>query len=83
MDDRSSDADAGTYVIRLGGTLHRRWEARFDGLTVSHEADGTTVLRGAVPDQAALHGLLARIRDLGIPLLAVSRDGGAAGPRTD
>lgn len=76
MDDRRTDAEAGTYAIRLGGTLHRRWEAWFDGLTVSHEPDGTTVLHGAVADQAALHGLLARIRDLGLPLLAVTRNGG-------
>lgn len=76
MSDRPKPADAGTYEIRLGGTLDRRWEAWFDGLAVSHEPDGTTVLRGAIADQAALHGLLARIRDLGIPLLAVTRDGG-------
>lgn len=59
------------YELRLAGHLDRRWSAWFDGLTVVHEADGTTTLRGELPDQAALHGLLDRIRDLGAPLLSV------------
>lgn len=60
------------YEIRLAGRLDPRWSAWFDGLTPSACPDGTTTLRGPVADQAALHGLLARIRDLGIPLLAVT-----------
>ena len=83
MRDRPTPAFTGTYVIRLGGTLHRRWETWFEGLTVSHEPDGTTVLRGAIADQAALHGALARIRDLGLPLLAVTRDGDEGPEATD
>jgi hypothetical protein len=70
--------EAGRYEIRLTGHLGARWAAWFDGLAVSHESDGTTVLRGVIPDQAALHGVLQRARDLGLPLVSVSRV--AAGP---
>jgi len=63
-------SDSSVYEIRLRGRLAPRWAARFDGLTLTHE-DRTTVLRGVVADQAALHGLLARLADLGIPLLSV------------
>jgi hypothetical protein len=60
-----------TYEIRLGGLLDEHWSAWFDGLTLAHRDDGTTVISGQVADQAELHGLLARIRDLGVPLLSV------------
>ena len=59
--------EAGRYEIRLTGHLDARWTAWFDGLTVSHESDGTTVISGQIADQAALHGLLQRVRDLGLP----------------
>ena len=65
---------AGRYEIRLIGHLDARWAAWFDGLTVSHEGDGTTLISGPVADQAALHGLLQRVRDLGLPLVSVTRD---------
>jgi hypothetical protein len=65
--------EAGRYVIRLTGHLDARWASRFDGLALRHEVDGTTVLSGPVADQAALHGLLQRVRDLGIPLVSVTR----------
>jgi hypothetical protein len=65
--------EAGRYEIRLTGRLDAHWAAWFDGLTVSHESDGTTVIRGAIADQAALHGLLQRVRDLGLPLVSVTR----------
>lgn len=65
---------AGGYEIRLIGHLDARWAAWFDGLTVSHEGDGTTLISGPVADQAALHGLLQRVRDLGLPLVSVTRD---------
>ena len=65
--------EAGRYDIRLTGHLDERWTARFDGLTVSYETDGTTVISGQVVDQAALHGLLQRVRDLGLPLVSVNR----------
>lgn len=63
---------AGEYEIRLSGHLDRRWAAWFDGLTLSHENDGTTAIRGPVTDQAALHGLLQKVRDLGLPLVSVA-----------
>jgi len=59
------------YQIRLRGHLDTRWSDWFDGLTVSHETNGTTLLSGPVVDQAALHGLLSRINNLGLPLLSV------------
>jgi hypothetical protein len=61
----------GWYEIRLQGHLDARWAAWFDGMTLTREGDGTTHLRGPVADQAALHGLLQRVRDLGLSLLAV------------
>ena len=65
---------AGRYEIRLTGHLDAHWAAWFDGLTVSHEADGATLISGPIADQAALHGLLQRVRDLGLPLVSVTRD---------
>jgi hypothetical protein len=64
--------DGSWYEIRLHGRLERRWSAWFDGLTLT-SADGTTTLRGPVTDQAALHGLLQRLRDLGLPLISVTQ----------
>ncbi len=60
------------YQIRVRGHLDRAWSAWFDGLAISHEAGGDTLLEGELADQAALHGVLARVRDLGLPLLAVT-----------
>ncbi len=60
------------YEIRLKGHLDARWAGWFDGLTLTHESDGTTVIQGPVVDQAALHGLLQRVRDLGLPLVSVT-----------
>lgn len=59
------------YEIRVRGHLPDRWAAWFDGMTLDRQADGTTVLRGAVADQSALHGLLHKVADLGLPLLSV------------
>jgi hypothetical protein len=61
------------YEIRLKGHLEPRWAAWFDGLSLTQESDGTTVIRGSVIDQAALHGLLSKVRDLGLPLIAVTQ----------
>ena len=66
--------EAGRYEIRLTGHLDARWAAWFDGLTLVQEGDGTTVISGPIADQAALHGLLQRVRDLGLPLVSVTRD---------
>ncbi|SRR5579875_1943694 len=63
----------GQYEIRLKGHLDDRWASWFDGLTMTRDADGTTLLAGPIVDQAALHGLLRRVRDLGLPLIAVSQ----------
>ncbi len=59
------------YEIRLKGHLDARWAERFADLSFSHDSDGTTILAGLVVDQAALHGLLRTVRDLGLPLLSV------------
>jgi len=65
--------ELGQYEIRLKGHLGARWTAWFDGLSLTQESDGTTVIRGSVIDQAALHGLLSKVRDLGLPLIAVTQ----------
>jgi hypothetical protein len=64
--------DPGRYEIRLQGHLDARWGAWFDGLTLTHDSDGTTIIHGPVTDQAALYGLLQKTRDLGLPLISVS-----------
>ena len=60
------------YEIRIQGHLDPRWAAWFDGMTLTHESGGTTVVRGAVTDQAALHGVLQKVRDLGLQLVSVT-----------
>ena len=65
--------DAGLYEIRLKGHLDARWAAWFDGLTLTQDTDGTTAIRGPVVDQAALHGLIQKVRDIGLPLVSVTR----------
>jgi hypothetical protein len=65
--------EAGRYEIRLAGHLDAHWAAWFDGLSVSGDGDGTTVISGPVADQAELHGVLQRVRDLGLPLVSVIR----------
>lgn len=59
------------YQIRLKGHLGRQWAGQFEELSITLEDDGTTLLTGPVVDQVALHGILRKIRDLGIPLLSV------------
>lgn len=61
------------YEIRVQGRLDQRWSSWFDGLTLSYEGDDITVLSGPLVDEAALHGLLIKVRDLALPLLSVSR----------
>ena len=77
MNDSQAASDTrrepGQYEIRLKGHLEARWAAWFDGLSLTQESDGTTVIRGAMIDQAALHGLLSKVRDLGLPLIAVTQ----------
>jgi hypothetical protein len=64
---------AGRYEIRLKGHLETRWAAWFDGLTLTNESDGTTTIHGPIVDQAALHGVLQKARDLGLPLVSVTQ----------
>ena len=63
----------GQYEIRVKGHLADRWADWFDGMTLTREDHDTTLLTGPVVDQAALHGLLKRVRDLGTPLISVTR----------
>jgi hypothetical protein len=82
-DDRTTDGTGGAAAarhdavphveIRVKGQIGSRWSAWFDGLTLTSEEDGTTVIRGAVVDQAALHGLLQKLRDVGIPLISLTQ----------
>ncbi len=61
------------YQITIKGHLDNRWADWFEGLTITLEDNGETLLTGPVVDQAALHGLLRKVRDLGVPLLSVTR----------
>jgi hypothetical protein len=63
----------GIYRIRVKGNLDRKWSDWFDGFTITPQANDETLLTGPVEDQAALHGLLAKIRDLGLPILLVKQ----------
>ncbi len=65
--------DPGLWEIRIKGHLDSRWAGWFGGLTITLKEDGDTLLTGPVVDQAALHGLLRKVRDLGLPLLSVNR----------
>ena len=60
------------FQIRIQGHLRRQWQDWFDGLTVTLEEDGNTLLKGPLVDQSALHGILKKIRNLGMPLLSVN-----------
>lgn len=61
------------YRIRVQGVLREQWSAWFAGMTIEAEPDGTSILQGVLTDQAALYGVLARIRDLGLPLVGVEQ----------
>jgi hypothetical protein len=65
------DDEARTYEIRLKGHLDDKWADWFEGLTITRADNGETLLRGPVVDQAALHGVLRKVRDLGLPLVSV------------
>ena len=70
---------ASIYHIRLKGHLDDHWSGWFEGMTITNEPNGEVVLRGSLADQAALHGVLIKIRDLGMPLLAVCQVAPATG----
>jgi len=65
-------ANTAYYEIRLQGQLNASWADWFDGMTITLEEDGSTLLSGSVVDQAALHGILKKVRDLGLTLLSVN-----------
>ncbi|MGD0380305.1 MAG: hypothetical protein ABSC30_10005 [Acidimicrobiales bacterium] len=67
-----SQEEVGFYEIRLRGHLAPRWTTRLDVLSLTNEGDGTTTIRARAVDQAALHGLLDKIRDLGLTLISVA-----------
>lgn len=71
------------YEIRIKGHLDQSWTDWFDGMTISHETSGETLLTGYLPDQAALHGVLNRLRDLSIQLISVNPVGDAQAPEAD
>lgn len=71
--NKGSSAQEAIYDIRIQGHLSPRRAAQFDGLALTLLDDGSTLLSGPLPDQAALYGLLARLRNLGLPLLSVQR----------
>lgn len=74
--ERNSKRDSSqslAYEIRIEGHLGRQWTDWFEGLSITLEEDGMTLLTGPVIDQAALYGLLKKVRDLGLPLVSVNR----------
>ena len=80
MNTAATDRDgSGWYEIRLDGRLGPRWSTRFEGMTLT-TGDGFTLLAGRVVDQAALHGLLQQLRDMGLPLVSVTRVESDAAP---
>lgn len=72
MTKSGRSSSSGTYDIRLRGQLDTHWAERLGVPELIHEADGITLLRGVAADQAALHGVLQRIRDLGVSLISVT-----------
>ena len=73
MADEQKKNSSEKYEIKIQGHLDTRWSEWFYGLTITHECDDATTLRGALPDQTVLHSVLARIRDMNLPLISVHK----------
>ncbi|MDH4135993.1 MAG: hypothetical protein OEW09_04645 [Anaerolineae bacterium] len=73
LDPKTNPGQPMIYQIRIKGHLGHQWTDWFEGLTITLEDNGDTLLTGPVVDDAALHGLLKKVRDLGMPLLSVNR----------
>ena len=73
MSELQNELTGVSYEIKIKGHLDESWAEWFEGLTFNYGSDGSTTLSGEIRDQAALHGLLKKIRDLGMPLLSVNR----------
>jgi hypothetical protein len=72
-EDQEAYGEPGLYEIRIKGHLDDMWANRFEGFTLTRDSRGETLLAGLVDDQAALYGLLRKVRDLGMPLISVTR----------
>lgn len=83
LDPTADPGQAPTYDIRVAGHLDAAWADWFTGLTITPEENGDTLLTGPVVDQAALHGLLRKVRDLGVPLISVARVEPEPTPRSE
>lgn len=81
--DHHAGSEGHRYAIRVDGHLHARWAGTFEGMSATPQGDGTTVLEGVITDQAALHGVLRRVRDLGLPLISLTRLDGPTPSPTD
>ena len=72
LEPKPTPSQTSVYQIRIKGHLDSQWSDWFEGLTITLEEDGNTLLSGPVADQVALHGLIKKVRDLGMPLVSVS-----------
>lgn len=73
MSDKPRLEKTEIYQIKVEGVLDEKWADWFDGFTITNQDGHETILQGSIPDQEALHGLLARIRDLGLPIRSITR----------
>ena len=80
MNQEQVQTNATVYEIEIKEHLEERWADWFEGMTIAHQSDGSTVLRGPIADQAALHGLLNKIRDLSLSLVSVRQEAASAEP---
>ncbi len=82
MDDDLKKSSPIICEIKIKGRLEKRWADWFEGLNFSHESDGTTTLSGPLPDQAALHSILLKIRDMNLTLISVTQNVSNSGSKS-